>query len=151
MGGLSSLWRVEGSLPVPPAADDEGLLSRVADIFEQNGFTVVAESQDRVRFISTGERFARFAERFVWLFGRIEVRRYGTRGWRFLQFELPALQLLVLEAVGAGTVIAGLLADWSGLSIAYPATIAICVLMYFWQRHRLLSGAMDLIGRAFET
>ena len=151
MGGLSSLWRVEGSLPVPPSADDEGLLSRVADIFEQQGFILIEESRDRVRFTGAGERLARLADRFPWLFGRIEVRRYGTRGWRFLQFELPALQLLVLEAVGAGIFIAGLLADWGGLSLAYPATIAICVLMYFWQRYRLLNGTKDLIGRAFET
>jgi hypothetical protein len=151
MVGISSLWRVAGSLPVPPAADDEGLLSRIADIFAQHGGTVIDERHDSLKLCFGGRMAGRLASRFPWLFDRMEVSRYGIKGWRTLNYNRIAPQLLAIEAVFGGTMIAGHLADWGGLTIALPATVLICLAWYAYTWWHLRKATIELLRRAFET
>lgn len=151
MARLSSLWRLRSAIQVLVEADDPGLMSRVADIFEQHGYNLVEESQENLRFASRGGMLSHFAARFPWLFDRIEIRRYGTRGWRSLHVDQSAPQLLIVQAVAGGTTITGLVADWGSFTIAYPLTIAACILFYFWVRHGLLKQTRALVDRAFAT
>lgn len=151
MEALSALWRIRGSIRVPLEADDEGLLSRIADILEQQGATAVEERHDRMLFIHDAGILRRLGPRFPWLFDRMEVTRYGTRGWRSLLYDRSVPQLLAAEAVFTGTFIAGLLTKWGGLTIALPVTVVICLAWYGFTWWNVRNGTVRLLRRAFET
>jgi hypothetical protein len=145
------LWRIRGSIKVPLEADDEGLLSRVAHILEQQGATAVEERHDWMLFIHREGMWGRLAPRFPWLFDRMEVSRYGIRGWRTLLYDRSVPQLLAAEAVFTGTFVAGLLTKWGGLTIALPATVLICLAWYGFTWWNVRKATLKLLRRAFET
>jgi hypothetical protein len=129
------------------AADDEGLVSRVADVFTQHGLEVAEERHDLIRF--------RRPSFYIPLpIDGGEVRREGIQGLRRLRYDLPLLQelpLFLIYGIWLSTPIGGLLI-WMGLPPFGYASALLGILLFYALRRGTRRKAADIfLRRAFKT
>ena len=161
MKGLSSLWCVRGSVPVPVDADDDGLLSRLAGVLEDGGYPIADGGPNRIVFRQTKWLTARP----WWLrddtgpdqtgpFDPGEIRRQGMKGRRVLRYDLnlvPEMPSIVSQALAAITLFGWSLPGVMGMPSTIVTTGAAVAIIYglgYFRRGRSLGKALD---RAFET
>jgi hypothetical protein len=131
MEELSALWRVRGSLAVPVESDDGGLVSRMGDVFIGADTDLIEERDDYLLF-DAPKYFLRLPIQGA------EFRREGIKGWRFIRYDYPVIQMLP-GIVLHGIVFGGLLGQalvWAGLPPYAYLTALLMMLLLYWMNHR---------------
>lgn len=150
MAGISFLWRVAGSVPIPREADDRGLVSRVADVFEQANWKVLEDTETEVRFGGFFSRFRRFAARPRFLTDAGLVRREFNEKGRSLRYELRTLHL-VPAALAESELWRRVILDFWGLAVDPRLFIVVTPCIYLLHHWGLRRSIPRILKRAFET
>ncbi len=101
MSDLSALWWVRGCVPIPAEANDAGLLSRVADIFEQADAEIIEEQEDRILFQGPYQWHHGYPVGRVGIVDGGQVRRDGAMLHYQLRTLYLTLQALILTPLFA--------------------------------------------------
>jgi hypothetical protein len=145
------LWRIRGTVPVPPEADDPAIISRVGDNLEAMGRVIEEETCDRVRFSEAyGDKAPGEVDELT-VFEEGEVRRQEVHGKEVLRYDLrlsafPVFVLLWI-VLQIGRFLWGV-RDLPG-TLAVVGLGALLFLVHIYRRWR--KDAVTFLNRTFEN
>lgn len=152
---LTRLWRLRGAIPVPVEADDPGLMSRVAHVFEEVGVEVVEEYPDGLRYRAGWLPGSRPGWRWTPAMQRGSIDRDTEEGRPVIRYDQISFTPLI-PALLFTYLLLDVLRDYFGY--AWPAGLPGYLLLvlafiafFILFRAQLRSSIPDFVRRAFAT